>query len=77
MIKTAKGKQKAVTQLGIWVETKAKLSALGSIFTLCQKLLTCATRIISEKERDYNKAKDCHSNASVFTPESAFEGMMN
>lgn len=52
MIKTAKGKQKAVTQLGIWVETKAKLSALGSIFTLRQKLLTCTTRIISEKERD-------------------------
>lgn len=46
MFKIETGKQKVVTQLGIWVETKAKLSTLGSNFPLCQKVLTYATEII-------------------------------
>lgn len=40
------GKQKVVTGIRIWVKTKAKLSTLGTIYTLCQKLLTCAPEII-------------------------------
>lgn len=46
MFKMETGKQKVVTQLGIWVETKAKLSTLGSNFPLRQKVLTYATEII-------------------------------
>jgi len=70
-LKLKTGKQKVVTQLGIWVETTAKLSTLESIFTLCQKFLTCATEIIWRQRKKTQQLKDSHSNIS------AYEDVMN